>query len=380
MNTIWYRVARLLHPITLAVILVGIAGFLLGLIVAVERQDAAVVAPRVNVGESNRIARLETALAGRESEVTELQAELAKQRTEEPSPAVIAEADSRIAGLEAALTDKSTELSALQSELNELSGQLAEAIQSRDDLRKEGEQAAQDRDGLRQELEQAVQYFDAQRKESEQASRDSENERASLEQTIADLRSELKAVQKRALAPEPVVAAREESSSTEASAEEKQTAAAETTAPEPPATASSASAKPTKSELEETKPAEPVRAEPEEPKQQSAAAPPPPPPLGPIAQGIAAYRAADYAKAYSLWLPPALKGSTRAQFFIGALYFEGRGVPADRVLSYMWLRAATRKDDPGAIKLLDQLREGMSGPELAEAETRIANGETIPPR
>jgi len=44
------------------------------------------------------------------------------------------------------------------------------------------------------------------------------------------------------------------------------------------------------------------------------------------------------------------------------------------------LRAATRKDDPGAIKLLDKLREGMSRPELAEAETRIAKGETIPPR
>ncbi|MCZ6845624.1 MAG: hypothetical protein O7F69_06955, partial [Alphaproteobacteria bacterium] len=64
--------------------------------------------------------------------------------------------------------------------------------------------------------------------------------------------------------------------------------------------------------------------------------------------------------------------------YVGALHFEGRGVPADRVLAYMWLRAATKRDDPGAIKLLDRVREGMTGPELAEAEIRIANGEDFP--
>lgn len=378
MKTIWYRVTRLLHPITLAVILVGIAGFLLGLIVAVERQDAAIVAPRVDAGESSRIARLETALAGRESEVAELQAALAKRSAEAPPPAVITEAESRVAGLEAALMDKNTGLNVLQSELNALSGQLAEAIQARDELRKEGEQAAKERDGLRQELEQATQYLDAQREESAEVGRDRENERASFEQTVAGLRSELQAAQERARAPEPEVpepevAEREKSSSAEASAAETQPAT-----PEPPAAVSSAPAKPAVTEPEEPTP--PADTEPEESKQQSAAASPPPAQRGPISQGIAAYRAADYAKAYSLWLPPALNGSPRAQFFIGALYFEGRGVPADLVLSYMWLRAATRKDDPGAIKLLDKIRGGMSGPELAEAETRIANGETIPPR
>lgn len=383
MKTIWYRVMRLLHPITLAVILVGIAGFLLGLIVAVERQDTAIVGPRVDAGESSRIARLETALAGRDSEVAELQAELAQQRAEAPSPAETTEVESRIADLEAALMDKSTGLNVLQSELDELSGQLAEAIQARDELHKEGEQAAKERDGLRQELEQATNYLDAQREESAQVGRDRENERASFEQSIAGLRSELEATQERARAPdpkvpepevlEPEVAGREESSSTEAAAAETQPVT-----PEPPAVVSSASAKPAVTEPEEPKP--PADAEPEEPKPQSAAAPPPPAPRGPISQGIAAYRAADYRKAYALWLPPALNGSPRAQFFIGALYYEGRGVPADLVLSYMWLRAATRKDDPGAIKLLDKIRGGMSGPELAEAETRIANGETIPAR
>jgi hypothetical protein len=360
MKFLWNSVTRLFHPITLAVILVGIAGFLLGLIVAVERQDAAVVAPQESVADPSRVARLETALAGRDSEVSELQAELAKQRAEAPSPEVMAEAAERITGLEAALADRSAELTALQSELTELSGQLAEAIQSRDDLRKEGEQAALDRDGLRRELEQATQFLDAQRAEREQAKRDSDTEREGQDRTIADLRRELEAARERASAPAP-----EKSPVAEAPAEAPQPAVAKT---------ESAAA-----DSEATPPAAAPPAEPKGPEQQAAAAPAPKR-LGPIAQGIAAYRAADYAKAYSLWLPPALKGSSRAQFYVGALYFEGRGVPKDLVLSYMWLRAATKADDPGAIKLLDRVREGMSGPELAEAETRIANGETIPPR
>lgn len=379
MKTILFRVTRLLHPITLAVILVGVAGFLLGLIVAVERPDAAVGTPQVNVGEAARIARMETALAGRDSEVAELQAALEKLRVETPPSVAMAEAESRIAGVEAALEVRSAELTALQKELDELSGQLAEAIQSRDDLRKDGEQAARDRDELRRELEQAMQDGDALRKRSAQVGRDRENERTGLEQTIADLRRQLVAAREVASPPEPEVTVREESASPAPAAAKTPPAAVAAPVPEPPAAPAPVAPAPAETEPQMPAPAEPARAEPAEAPQQSAAAPPPPP-RGPIAQGIAAYRAADYAKAYSLWLPPALNGSSRAQFFVGALYFEGRGVPADPVLSYMWLRAATKVDDPGAIKLLDRVREGMTGPELAEVETRIANGETIPPR
>ena len=162
--------------------------------------------------------------------------------------------------------------------------------------------------------------------------------------------------------------------------EETEPAAAEPPAPEP-ATASSPEPPMAPAEIaapaKVTTPVELPRADAKNPEPKAVGATAP---AGPITQGVAAYQAADYDKAYALWLPPALKGSTRAQFYVGALYFEGRGVPADRVQSYMWLRTATQKDDPGAIKLLDRVREGMTGAELAEVETRIANGETIPDR
>jgi hypothetical protein len=346
MKTILYRVTRLFHPITLAVVLVGVAGFLLGLIVAVERQDAALVAPAAEVADVSRIAHLETALAGREAEVAELQAEVTRQRAEpSPSPASD-EAERRIASLEAALVDNIAERNALQGELTGLSGQLAEAIQARDELRAQNER------------ERLV----------------AKNERANFEQTISVLRRELKAAEQRARSQVPVAAVREDTPPSEAPADEASPVAAEPPAPELAIAASSA---PAEAPAEVTAPAEPSRAGAETPEPQAAATPAP---AGPITRGIKAYQAAEYGKAYDLWLPQALKGSTRAQFYVGALYLEGRGVAEDRVQSYMWLRAATKNNDPGAIKLLDRVREGMTGPELAEAETRIASGETIPSR
>jgi hypothetical protein len=363
MKTIWYRVTRLLHPITLAVILVGVAGFLVGLIVAVERQDAAVVAPPVvappvvtpgvEVAQAGRIAELETSLARRETELGELQNEVARLRAQPAPPPVDNAAGSRIAGLEAALAESSAELNSLQGEVVALSGKLAEAIQTRDDLRTQNDRAR----------------------------RDGENERLALEKTIADLRGRLEAAEQRARPQAPLGVARDDSPPTEQPAVsapvEPEPAVA---APEPPTPTPSPAAEvstPTQPAPAPPAPPAPSAAEPSETETQSDAVPAT---AGPITRGIAAYQAAEYEKAYEIWLPQALKGSTRAQFYVGALYFEGRGVPEDRVLSYMWLRAATKEDDPGAIKLLDRVRGGMTGPELAEAETRIASGETIPDR
>jgi hypothetical protein len=45
-----------------------------------------------------------------------------------------------------------------------------------------------------------------------------------------------------------------------------------------------------------------------------------------VADGVAAYRAGDYATAFALWEPLAEAGDARAQFHLGALYYEGRGV------------------------------------------------------
>ena len=380
-----YRVTRLLHPITLAVILVGVAGFLIGLIVAVEKQDAAssAAAPVIAIAEVNRITGLETALAGRDAEIAALKAELTRQQNAPPALPANDGADRRIASLQAALTDNLAEQKALQGELTGLSGQLAEAIQSRDELRAQLERerlAAKKLTGLSGQLAEAIQSLDELRAQIERERIVVKNESANFEQMIAVLRRELNAAQKLARSQPPVAAVQEESPPVETPVAETPTVTTEPPVTEPPEPepAVAASPAPPEDPPEVTTPAEPSRVDTEEsPDPQTAAVPAT---AGPITRGVAAYQAADYDEAYALWLPPALNGSTRAQFYVGALYFEGRGVAVDLVQSYIWLRAATKNDDPGALKLLDRVRDGMTGAELAEAETRIANGETIPDR
>lgn len=383
MRGVLLKLSRLIHPITLAVILIGVGGFLLGLIVAVERQDRAQEAAQA--AAVRRIEQLDEALQKRETALTEARAALAAaQRSMPVAPAqsgeVTPNVKAHIATLEKTLAERTAELHDLQGELTKLSSQLAEAIQKRDELAGQLKQAGGEHDAQIKDLENAVAAARQQTAESERAraalearvdtlrqqSAEGETARAAQEKTIADLRHQLEETEAARTALESKVAQLRQQ--IEAAGERDGATSTPPEAPPQTAVAPADRPAPPPAAAEPAKPEEPVKP----------AKSPAPAGKGPVAQGIAAYQAGDYRRAYELWLPEALKGSHRAQFFVGALYFEGRGVPADRVTSYMWLRAATKKDDPGAIKLLDRVREGMTGEELAEAEKRIASGETIP--
>lgn len=389
MTKIWYGVTRILHPITIAVILVGVTGFLLGLIVAVERQGAAALAPQIDGALAEQIAHLETTLESREAELAKLQTDLIDRPVEPLTSAEFSDAASRIVDLELALSDRSADRDALEGELTELSVQLAEAIQARDELQAQFDKTLADSEKelteLAGQLAAVIQSQDGFRAESEKTQGENESVRAGLEQTISDLRLQLRSGSEAATPVTPVAipvdrqvveGPRDEPAAIVETRDADEPPVSEPPVSEPtPAVAAASSAAPEAGGEEAVTPLSETTVS------ANTTVPPstsPPSTSGPISRGIAAYRVANYRRAYELWLPAALNGSARAQFFVGALYFEGRGVPNDRVLSYMWLRAATRNDDPGAIKLLDRVREGMSGAELAEAETRIASGATIP--
>jgi len=52
--------------------------------------------------------------------------------------------------------------------------------------------------------------------------------------------------------------------------------------------------------------------------------------------GVAAYKAGDYQKAFRLWKPLAERGNRSAQYSLGRMYAEGQGVPEDFVKAYAW--------------------------------------------
>jgi TPR repeat protein len=69
---------------------------------------------------------------------------------------------------------------------------------------------------------------------------------------------------------------------------------------------------------------------------------------GPLEDGLAAYRAHDYATALTLWQPLADKGNPAAQYQVGTLYAEGRGVAQNDATAAQWFQRAADQGDAAA--------------------------------
>ena len=91
--------------------------------------------------------------------------------------------------------------------------------------------------------------------------------------------------------------------------------------------------------------------------------------LGRAAQ---AYDAGDFETAAKLWQPLAEAGNVRAQFHLGSLYFEGRGVTRDLTTSYMLLRQAELAGFADARIILALVEDRLSVDERREAEAQLA--------
>lgn len=83
-------------------------------------------------------------------------------------------------------------------------------------------------------------------------------------------------------------------------------------------------------------------------------------PSGAIGDGIRAYEAKDFSRAHAIWLPLAKAGDPLAQFHIGALYFEGRGVPRDLPAARDWLARALGQGVERARFLLGRVEKGLA--------------------
>ena len=69
---------------------------------------------------------------------------------------------------------------------------------------------------------------------------------------------------------------------------------------------------------------------------------------GPFEDGAVAYQDKAYGKASELWRPLAEKGDPRAQYLLGTLYAEGKGVEHDDATAFMWFMRAANQGDARA--------------------------------
>ena len=97
---------------------------------------------------------------------------------------------------------------------------------------------------------------------------------------------------------------------------------------------------------------------------------------GPLDDGVAAYQRGDYAAALRLWRPLAEQGDADAQYNLGVMYDNGRGVQQDDGEAVKWFRKAAEKGFAKAqCNLGSMYEEGKGVPQdYAEALTwyRIA--------
>lgn len=68
----------------------------------------------------------------------------------------------------------------------------------------------------------------------------------------------------------------------------------------------------------------------------------------------------------------ALKGDRDAQYGLGLVYAEGRGVEADAVEAFAWLSVALLSGDPDAAALREVVAQDMTAAEVRLALARAA--------
>ena len=67
-----------------------------------------------------------------------------------------------------------------------------------------------------------------------------------------------------------------------------------------------------------------------------------------VADGLEAYRHADYAKAAALWRTLAEKGDAEAQYQLGTLYAEGKGVEQNDATAMTWFQRSAEQGNAHA--------------------------------
>ena len=69
---------------------------------------------------------------------------------------------------------------------------------------------------------------------------------------------------------------------------------------------------------------------------------------GPLEDGYTAYRNQEFGKAAELWQPLAEKGDANAQYLVGNLYADGKGVARDDAAAFKWFRLAADQGNAAA--------------------------------
>tara|TARA_B100001013_G_C24315775_1_gene326627 strand:- start:145 stop:534 length:390 start_codon:yes stop_codon:yes gene_type:complete len=92
-------------------------------------------------------------------------------------------------------------------------------------------------------------------------------------------------------------------------------------------------------------------------------------------KGLDAYMKEDYATALREFKPLAEQGDAEAQFFLGTMYFNGRGVPENLVYAHMRYNIAASTGHWVAAKARDVAAKKMTPAQIEKAQELVAECE-----
>ncbi len=87
-----------------------------------------------------------------------------------------------------------------------------------------------------------------------------------------------------------------------------------------------------------------------------------------IKAGKEAYLRGDYATALKEWRPLAEQGDAIAQYNLGLMYANGRGVPQDYAQAHLWANLAAAQGHELARKARGLLAEKMTHAQIVDAQ------------
>ncbi len=85
-------------------------------------------------------------------------------------------------------------------------------------------------------------------------------------------------------------------------------------------------------------------------------------------EGVAAYDRGDYATALKEYRPLAEQGHAAAQYNLGLMYANGKGVPQDFIQAHMWLNLAAAQSVELGRKNRDIIAKDMTPADISKAQ------------
>ena len=89
--------------------------------------------------------------------------------------------------------------------------------------------------------------------------------------------------------------------------------------------------------------------------------------------GTAAFNAGDYTRAFQEYRQSAYAGNALAQYMMGRMYAEGRGVSEDKPTAYMWFDLSASNGNSRAIAARDAIAAEMDSDEIDRAQDMAAD-------